>query len=183
MPPKADPTAAIETLKEELGQLRAQLVGQAAKAAEESTKLQGLVEKLMQENVALKDALGKLKSEVTRPASQAIDLNGALGTAGDNSITSVNNNITLGESGASDRNSVVPNSGSNNDALVSGILAHFQGMPVSVTTPTSDGEKGNALQFLEKLEKYFIRKNIIESQKILIVEEALGGKAKMWLEA
>lgn len=79
-----------------------------------------------------------------------------------------------------------PNNDQNTDVnrdLVDGILSHFETLQVSIALPTYDGENGNPIQFLEKLEKYFVRKNIKECQKLLIVEDSLKGRARVWYEA
>ncbi|XP_031779488.2 uncharacterized protein LOC116416172 [Nasonia vitripennis] len=67
--------------------------------------------------------------------------------------------------------------------LVNGILSHFETLHVSLVLPTYDGENGNPIQFIEKLEKYFIRKKIKHEQKLLVVEDALKGRARVWYEA
>ena len=70
----------------------------------------------------------------------------------------------------------------NND-LVRGILNHFQSQKVNISLPTFDGLSCNPVEFIQNLEKYNLRKNIPEEVKLVIVEDALKGKAKLWHDA
>lgn len=70
-----------------------------------------------------------------------------------------------------------------NAELVRGILSHFQGMQINTPMPTYNGERGNAAEFLEKFEKYLIKKGVTNNQKLTIIEDALQGRARAWLEA
>lgn len=73
--------------------------------------------------------------------------------------------------------------GAANLELINGILNHFETLNVSVALPIYDGENGNPVQFVEKLEKYFVRKRTKTEQKLLLVEDALKGRARVWFEA
>lgn len=73
--------------------------------------------------------------------------------------------------------------GNINMELVNGILSHFETLNISVPLPSYDGQTGNPVQFIEKLEKYFLRKRTRTEQKLLIVEDALKGRARIWHEA
>lgn len=61
-------------------------------------------------------------------------------------------------------------------------MTHFQNLQINIALPTFDIDKSNPLKFLEQLEKYFVRKNVLENQKLLLVEETLRGRAKIWVE-
>ena len=77
----------------------------------------------------------------------------------------------------------VGESSSVNLDLINGILSHFEILQLVITLPTYDGNKGNPAEFLEKIEKYFMRKKIKEEQKLLVVEDALKGRARIRYEA
>lgn len=49
--------------------------------------------------------------------------------------------------------------------------------------PKFDGLSKNSIQFIQSFEKYFLRKSISENLQLIIVEDALIGKAKMWHDA
>ena len=51
------------------------------------------------------------------------------------------------------------NSAGNNE-FIQGILTHFQNLQVNIVLPTFEVEKENSIRFLERLEKYFLRKSI-----------------------
>ena len=70
-----------------------------------------------------------------------------------------------------------------NDDLVRGILNHFQSLQVNLCLPTFDGLTCNPIEFIQNFEKYLLRKNIVEEAKLLIVEDALKGKATVWYDA
>ena len=49
--------------------------------------------------------------------------------------------------------------------------------------PTFGGENDNPLEFLEKIEKYFKLKRIVdEEQKLIVIEDALIGRARTWID-
>ena len=70
-----------------------------------------------------------------------------------------------------------------NISLVQGILEHFQNLQIKLNLPTYGGEVRNPVEFVEKLEKYFILKRTHETQKLIITEEALKGRARAWFAA
>lgn len=61
--------------------------------------------------------------------------------------------------------------------FMQGILEQMRVSQIKVNLPKYSGNQENPVEFLQNLEKYFIRKNIQDNEKILIVEEALQGKA------
>lgn len=69
------------------------------------------------------------------------------------------------------------------DELLRGMLNYFESMQVSMPVPKFDGIKKNPIEFIKELEKYFFRKNISENLKLVIIEDALVGKARMWHDA
>lgn len=71
----------------------------------------------------------------------------------------------------------------NQETIFKGIMNYLQSLQVSVPLPKFDCLKRNPIEFVKELEKYFLRKNIAEDLKLIIVEEALNGRAKMWYDA
>lgn len=69
------------------------------------------------------------------------------------------------------------------DELMRGMLNYFESLQVSMPLPKFDGIKKNPIEFIKELEKYFIRKNVSENLKLIIIEDALVGKARMWHDA
>lgn len=70
---------------------------------------------------------------------------------------------------------------SSND-LIMGMLQHFQTLQVNLILPIFEPEKTNPYDFIREFEKYCIRKNIFESQKLMLIEDALQGSAKVWFD-
>ena len=70
-----------------------------------------------------------------------------------------------------------------NSDLVQGILDHFRSLQVQINPPIYNGESGNPVEYLDDIEKYFLRKRVAWDQKLLIVEDSLKGRAKAWYEA
>ena len=64
-----------------------------------------------------------------------------------------------------------------NTDLVRGALDHFETLQVKLNLPTYAGDKSNPAEFLEKMEKYFIRKRINNGQILLITKDYLRGQA------
>lgn len=71
----------------------------------------------------------------------------------------------------------------NQDELIKGIVNYLQTLQVTIPLPKFDGLKKNPIEFIKDLEKYFLRKNVSEDLKLIIVEEALVGRAKLWIDA
>lgn len=69
---------------------------------------------------------------------------------------------------------------SGQDNLMKGLMNYFDALQVSISLPKFDGVKKNPIEFIKDIEKYFVRKNISEHLKLILVEDALTGKAKMW---
>ena len=59
-----------------------------------------------------------------------------------------------------------------------GLLNYFQGLQINVPVPKIYGEKVFPLEFLDKLNRFFYKKNIPEERKLFVLE----GPAKLWLE-
>ena len=69
----------------------------------------------------------------------------------------------------------------NNNVLLQSMLEHFQGMKIQVELPIFNGDaKNNPLEYLDSLEKYFLKKRVSDEQKILCVEESLKDRALVW---
>lgn len=72
----------------------------------------------------------------------------------------------------------------NNEDMMRAFLEYLQGAKINVEMPTFRGEnKCNPIEFLDKLDKYFDKKRILQDQKILIVEDCLKGRALLWFTA
>ncbi|XP_043460899.1 uncharacterized protein LOC122497698 [Leptopilina heterotoma] len=69
------------------------------------------------------------------------------------------------------------------DILVTGLMNYFQSMQVTTPLPKFDGIKLNPIEFIKQLEKYFVRKNVSDDAKLLMVEDAMIGRAKLWYDA
>ena len=71
-----------------------------------------------------------------------------------------------------------------NTELMHGIINHFETLKININIPTYKGDKGNPAEFIEKIEKYFLRKRISDDHyKLLISEEALKDRARAWYES
>ena len=71
-----------------------------------------------------------------------------------------------------------------NTELMPGIINHFETLKININIPTYNGDKGNPAEFIQKIEKYFLRKSISDDHhKLLIVEEALKDRTRAWYEA
>lgn len=71
----------------------------------------------------------------------------------------------------------------NNSELINGILKQFQALQINISLPLFDPDRSNPMEFIRNFEKYSIRKNISEDDKLLIVEDALQGTVKIWFDA
>ena len=70
-----------------------------------------------------------------------------------------------------------------NKNILAGLLQRVQSLQVSAPMPTFRGENDNPLEFLEKVEKYFKRKGIVdEEQKLIVIEDALIRRAGTWID-
>lgn len=69
------------------------------------------------------------------------------------------------------------------DHLMRGLMSYFESLQISIPLPKFDGVKKNPIEFIKDLEKYFVRKNIPENLKLILIEDALIGKAKMCHDA
>lgn len=72
--------------------------------------------------------------------------------------------------------------GDNRDPLMS-LMSYFQSLQVMIPLPKFDGIKRNPIEFIKQLEKYFLRKNTSEELKLILIEDALVGRAKLWHDA
>ncbi|XP_043481228.1 uncharacterized protein LOC122510544 isoform X2 [Leptopilina heterotoma] len=72
--------------------------------------------------------------------------------------------------------------GDQND-FMRGIVSYFDSLQVTIPLPKFDGLNKNPIEFISDIEKYFTRKNISENLQLVIIEEALIGKARMWHDA
>ena len=71
-----------------------------------------------------------------------------------------------------------------NTDFMRGIMNHFETLNININISSYNGDKGNPAEFLQKIEKYFWRKSISDDHhKLLIVEEALKDRARVWSEA
>lgn len=70
----------------------------------------------------------------------------------------------------------------NNSDLIMGMLQHFQTLQVNLVLPIFEPEKTYPYDFIREFEKYCIRKNILEFQKLMLIEDALQGPAKVWFD-
>lgn len=70
----------------------------------------------------------------------------------------------------------------NNNDLISGILKQFQALQINLTLPLFNPDSSNPVEFIRSFEKYCIRKNIVDDERLLIVEDALQGTAKIWFD-
>ncbi|OXU16380.1 hypothetical protein TSAR_000082 [Trichomalopsis sarcophagae] len=157
----------IDELREQIARLS---VAQSAASSENDT--------LRKQIVALKEQNKNLRQGTS--SGKTFD---NLDTQTDNTTPGRSND---GGSGSQDNPPRPPNTDQNSGIsleLINGILNHFETLQISIVLPTFDGENGNPIQFLEKLEKYFIRKNIKEGQTLLVVEDTLKGRARVWYEA
>ncbi|XP_043475963.1 uncharacterized protein LOC122507367 [Leptopilina heterotoma] len=66
--------------------------------------------------------------------------------------------------------------------LISGIFNQFQQLQINIPLPVFDLKCTNPVEFIRNLEKYFVRKEIMDSKKLLVVEDALRGSARVWFD-
>ena len=191
----------IEDLKENL--LRLQQRAEAGEKENEVLRLQ--LQQLSEDNRVLRE---QTQSVLASQASKDIQSSGSQTTVTvtpENSVRGINlidqtdnalqsgapvqsQNYVQGDSEVQ-RNAVNPSAGNVersanvNTTLVEGILGHFENLQVLVPLPTYDGVRNNAVEFIEKLKRYFIRKKIREDQKLLLAEDALKDRARIWFEA
>lgn len=70
----------------------------------------------------------------------------------------------------------------NNEALIGGILRQFQALQVNIELPLFDPVRSNLIEFIKNFEKYCVRKNIDENQKLIIIEDSLKGISRLWFD-
>lgn len=68
----------------------------------------------------------------------------------------------------------------NNTDLISRILKQFQALQINLSLPLFDPDNSNPMEFIRNFEKYCIRKNILDGERLLVVEDALQGSTKIW---
>ncbi|KAK2577568.1 hypothetical protein KPH14_012858 [Odynerus spinipes] len=68
--------------------------------------------------------------------------------------------------------------------LVSGLVHSFNTMNIDVKIPKFEDElKINPLDFLDRLDKYFTFRKCSEFEKLLVIENAIEGRGKIWYNA
>ena len=158
----------MEKLKQDLE--RASL--QAAEAQSENEQLRKQLNKLIQ----LNETLLAERDELQRP----VIIRDSMGNVQSNVASDINtanrNNAIVSSDNDNARNGL-------NDELVRGILNHFQSLQIIIDLPNYNGDKGNPAEFIERLEKYFVRKKIANNQKLNVTEDAVKGRARAWFEA
>ena len=162
-----EPTA--DELKDQVQRITAKF----SSAEKENNVLKQQIEDLMESNKALAKSVDELKRANT------------VGNH-DQTIERTPNNDQSVDSNLLEPAQTVVSNDSNSNAnlnLVNGILSHFETLQISIVMTTYDSERGNPAEFVEKIEKYYRRKKIKDEQKLLIIEDALMGRARLWYEA
>ena len=156
-------TKPSETVDPELEKVKQQLESmsvEAAKARSKNEALRKQLDKLMQ----LNENLLAEREDRSRPGN-TVDVNTA--SNGTQTIQTRDNNTVIVQTDQRIINTDGMNVQNNlNLDHVRGILDHFQSLQIPLNLPTYDGEKGNPAEFVEKLEKFFIRKRIGSDQKL-----------------
>lgn len=80
------------------------------------------------------------------------------------------------------RNQIETESNDSGNQLIKALLAGFRAMSVEVKVPKFD-EKENANHFLERVEKFFVLKQIQNDAKLNILDSTFEGRAKVWFES
>lgn len=100
----------------------------------------------------------------------------------------INENVSINDSSRNNeiyKNDIQNNQNStslqidHNKELISGILKHFQQLQINIALPEFEPDRSNPVEFIRNFEKYCIPKDIVEHQKVLIVEDALRGSARV----
>ena len=173
--PGEQTTPEMESSKQELERVSVE----AAQARSENEALRKQVERLIQIN----DALQAERTERQQFINTSTSNTAGEDTQQTQASTSGNNNLKTIEVPQL-QPSTSKNRQANNPSidLVQGILDHFQSLQIHVPIPTFDG-LGNPAEFIEKIEKYFVRKSVNVEQKLLFIEDALKGRARAWVDA
>ena len=168
----------MEDLKEQLRRISTE----NSSMQRENDLLRQQVRQLLEKAKQSQQGVGKSNDDVNK-RDAAINTSGLAADATPNVNTVIRlehqNNAGLNENIMSTSRDF----GNLNSDLVTGILSHFESLQVNAILPIYDGERGNPGEFFENLEKYFIRRQTRLEQKIIVLEDALKGRAKRWYEA
>ena len=176
--PRAKPSETLDMEVEDLKKQLDEISIEAATARSENERLWNQLDILLKQNEALlanRDERDRLQSENnsrTENGTQTINerINGNNYLSHNSSNASVSTNMNTLEN--------------LNTELMRGIINHFEAIQVNINIPTYNGEKGNPAEFIEKVEKYFLRKRIKDdAHKLLAVEDALNDRTRSWFEA
>ena len=149
---------------------------------EQVARLSAAVKASSNENEVLRNQLTELRDVNRRLHEKSKDAGGKSSQSTESQTETTSNPPDATNEIDRNKNSEKGNSEINLE-LVNGILSKFETLNINVILPTYDGDNGNPMRFLEKLEKYFARKKIPEDQKLLVLEDALKGRAHVWYEA
>ena len=141
---------AIEQLCEEVNRLTA-LVNASSK---ENVTLREQIKTFQKENLELNTKLTSLSNKQQQTLPQGNEKE--QGTA-----NAQKDSLSVAPANAIDSDIVGIRGGNTNTDLVNGILDHFKSLQVNITF---DVDQGNPAEFIEKIEKYFKRKNIKDDQ-------------------